>query len=406
MFDILKLVLVLLLMIVMTARKIDLVYAIFAGAIATGFLFNHELGILIDLYKTITDFQVLNILFMFFFVFYLSNILTDSGILSNMLVSLEKLIRDVRFVIISLPFIIGLVPAPSGAMLSAPFVEELGNKMGMKPENKLLINYWFRHITEYLNPVYPGPILVVAILGITFRDLVILNLPIMIFVFILGFVMFVSKLKHENADLEKATKKDAIVIINGILPILIAVLLPIFFKLNLVLSIILSIIIIVIINKIKLSLLKGLVRKSLKVNMLILIFSVMFFKTVLTNSKAIELVSNALVAYGFHPIVLVTVVPLIAGFVTGITIGYVGLTFPLLLPFLKLQDINLVMLAYVSGYIGILVSPAHLCFSVTQKYFNADYKKVYKKLIPSIIILFCFALFLTLIGWFKHMNRG
>ncbi|MBM4399883.1 MAG: DUF401 family protein, partial [Candidatus Cloacimonetes bacterium] len=215
MFDIIRLVLVLVLMIVMTVRKLDLIFAILAGAIATGLLFNHELELLVDFYKTITDLQVLSLLVMFFLVFYLSNILTDSGILSNMLVSLEKLIRDIRFVIISLPFIIGMVPAPSGAMLSAPFVQELGDKMGMDPERKLLINYWFRHITEYLNPVYPGPIMVVAILGITFKDLVILNMPVMIFVFILGFIMYVLRLKHENADLEKPTRKDIIVVING-----------------------------------------------------------------------------------------------------------------------------------------------------------------------------------------------
>ncbi|HGJ64380.1 TPA: DUF401 family protein [bacterium] len=401
MFDILKLVLVLLLMIVIVARKLDLIYAIFAGAVATGLLFNHELGILIDLYKTIKDWQTINILLMFFFVFLLSNILTDSGILSNMLVSLERLIRDIRFVIISLPFIIGLVPAPSGAMLSAPFVQELGTKMGMSPERKLIINYWFRHITEYLNPVYPGPILVVAILGITFKELVILNLPIMIFVFILGFVMYVTRLKHENADLEKPTKKDVLVIMNGILPIIIAVILPIFFKVNLALSVMLSVVLIMIINKLNIRILKSVAKKSVKVNLLILIFSVMFFKMVLNNSRAIELVSKAMVEYGFHPIALVTIVPLIAGFVTGITIGYVGLTFPLLLPFLK-SNHNLIMLAYVSGYIGILVSPAHLCFSVTQKYFHADYKKVYKQLIPSIIMVLGFALLLTLFGWFRN----
>jgi hypothetical protein len=78
----------------------------------------------------------------------------------------------------------------------------------------------------------------------------------------------------------------------------------------------------------------------------------------------------------------------------------------LLLPFLKSTDINLILLAYVSGFVGVLASPAHLCFSVTQKYFNASFSKVYKRLLPSLVILICFALFLTYIGWFRHMNQG
>ncbi len=401
MLNIIKLAIVLIVIIVFIIRKIDLFYALLTASVLTALLFSHGSKLPNDLYSTITDFQVLNLLLAFLFVFYLSNLLTDSGILSNMLISLEKLIKDTRFVIISLPFMIGLVPAPSGAMLSAPFVEELGNRIGLKPEKKLIINYWFRHITEYLNPVYPGPILAVALVGITFKDLFLLNLPVMVFDFILGFILFVVRLKSDNSHLDKAEKKDFIVTVNGIWPIFVAILLPILIKLNLSISLAISILLIVLINKIKLSLLKGIIKKSLKINVLLLVFSVMFFKTVLENSKAIELVSNSFIEYNFHPIILAILLPLITGFITGITIGYVGLAFPLLKPFFDSIGLNIVMLAYVSGYIGVLASPTHLCYSVTQKYFNASYTKVYKMLIPSLLILLCFTIFLTLAGWFK-----
>jgi integral membrane protein (TIGR00529 family) len=384
----------------MTMFRIDLFYALFAGSVLTGLLFHHGMGLFSDLYSTITNLNVLTLMVAFLFVFYLSNLLTDSGILSNMLGSLEKLIKDTRFVIISLPFMIGLVPAPSGAVISAPFVEELGSRMGLKPEKKLVINYWFRHITEYLNPVYPGPILAVTILGITFKDLFLLNMPIMVFDFLLGFVMFVAFMKSKKMNTEKATGKDIRIVLNGILPIFIAILLPIVIKLNLAISIAISIVLIVIVNKIKLSLLKGIIKKSLKYDLLLLILSVMFFKAVLENSKAIELVSNAFLEYHIPHFLLVILLPLITGFITGITIGYVGLTFPLLLPFFG-ADLNLAMLAYVSGYVGVLASPTHLCLSVTQKYFNASYAKVYKSTLPALAILMCFAVFLALVKWYR-----
>jgi len=404
MIEMLKLASILILIIAVTAFKIELFYALLAGSVLTGLLFHHGMGIFYDFYSTLTNLNVLTLMVAFLFVFYLSNLLTESGILSNMLVSLEKLIGDMRFVIISLPFIIGLVPAPSGAMLSAPFVEEIGSRLGLKPEKKLVINYWFRHITEYLNPVYPGPILAVAILGITFKDLFLLNLPIMIFVFILGFVMFVLRLKSERANVDKATGKDVRVVLNGVLPILIAIMLPIVAKLNLAISIAISIILIIIVNKIKPPLLKKIIRKSLKYDILLLIFSVMVFKTVLENSKAIELVSNAFLEYNVPHFILVILLPLITGFITGITIGYVGLTFPLLLPLISSSgsvDFNLIMLAYVSGYVGVLASPTHLCFSVTQKYFKASYAKVYRQTIPALVILMCFAIFMALIRWYR-----
>jgi hypothetical protein len=400
MLEIIKLALILILVISMTMFRIDLFYALFAGSVLTGLLFHHGMGLFSDLYSTITNLNVLTLMIAFLFVFYLSNLLTDSGILSNMLVSLEKLIKDTRFVIISLPFMIGLVPAPSGAVISAPFVEEFGNRMGLKPEKKLVINYWFRHITEYLNPVYPGPILAVTILGITFKDLFLLNMPIMVFDFVLGFVMFVAFIKSKKMNAEKATGKDIRVVLNGVLPIFIAILLPIVVKLNLAISIAISIVLIVIVNKIKLSLLRGIIKKSLKYDLLLLILSVMFFKAVLENSKAIELVSNAFLEYHIPHFLLVILLPLITGFITGITIGYVGLAFPLLLPFFG-ADLNLAMLAYVSGYVGVLASPTHLCFSVTQKYFSASYAKVYKSTLPALAILLGFAVFLAIVKWYR-----
>ncbi len=404
MLDIIKLSAILILIIGMTSFKIELFYALFAGSVLTGILFGHNIGLVYDLYNTITNIDVITLLIAFPFVFYLSNILTESGILSNMLVSLEKLIGDMRFVIISLPFMIGLVPAPSGAMLSAPFAEELGNRLGLKSERKFVINYWFRHITEYLNPVYPGPILAVAVLGITFKDLFLLNAPVMAFVLILGFILYVARLKSEDINGDKASFKDVRVILNGFLPILIAILLPIIFKLNLAISLAISVILIATVNRLKIRFLMGLVKKSLKYDLLILIFSVMFFKTVLENSKAIELVSNAFLEYHLPHFALAIILPFITGLITGITIGYVGLTFTLLKPFFGSGDLHLVMLAYVSGFIGVLASPTHLCFSVTQKYFKADFSKIYRLLIPALILLLAFAIFMELIGWSKILG--
>lgn len=401
MFEIIKLSAILVLIIAMTSFKIELFYALFAGSVLTGILFGHSVGLIYDLYHTITNIDVITLLIAFPFVFYLSNVLTESGILSNMLVSLEKLIGDMRFVIISLPFMIGLVPAPSGAMLSAPFAEELGNRLNLKPERKFVINYWFRHVTEYLNPVYPGPILAVAILGITFKDLFLLNAPVMAFVLILGFILYVARLKSEDINGEKASFRDVRVVLNGFLPILIAILLPIIFKLNLALSLAISILLLAIVNRLKLGFLRSLIKKSLKYDLLLLIFSVMFFKTVLENSKAIELVSNAFLEYHLPHFALAIILPFITGLITGITIGYVGLTFTLLKPFFGSTDLHLVMLAYVSGFIGVLASPTHLCFSVTQKYFKASFGRIYRLLIPALILLLAFAIFMELIGWFR-----
>jgi hypothetical protein len=55
------------------------------------------------------------------------------------------------------------------------------------------------------------------------------------------------------------------------------------------------------------------------------------------------------------------------------------------------------MFAYVSGFVGILLSPAHLCLGLTLDYFKADLRDVYKILLWPIVVIFVAAFLVLLI---------
>jgi len=57
----------------------------------------------------------------------------------------------------------------------------------------------------------------------------------------------------------------------------------------------------------------------------------------------------------------------------------------------------LMTFAYVSGFVGILLSPAHLCLSLTADYFKADLKDVYRILAGPAAVVFAVALLELLI---------
>lgn len=401
MLPIIKIAIVLLIILVIVLRKINLVYALIAGILATAYLFSSIPQLPADFMATISDQTVWFLMLAFYFVFYFGGLLTESGILNKMLAALEKIIKDIRFVIISLPFLIGLVPTPSGAILSAPFVDEVGDKAKLSRERKHIINYWFRHITEYINPIYPGPLLAVALVGITFKTLMIVNLPVMLFVFLVGFILFVRNTKSLKKMEEKPTKKDMLLVINGLWPIFLAISIPIIFNLDLWISLLITIVLSAFVYKVKSKTLVKLIKTSFKPDIIIMVFLVMLFKQVLEQSKAIGLVSANLLQYGFPEIAIVIIIPMIVGALTGGTMSYVGISFPLIMSFLKPSLVNLgfFMLAYVSGYIGVLVSPTHLCFAVTQEYFKAPYGKLYKLLVPALLLVMAFTVILVLIGW-------
>ena len=112
----------------------------------------------------------------------------------------------------------------------------------------------------------------------------------------------------------------------------------------------------------------------------------MYFKDVLKVSGAIKLLSNDFNNLGFSIIWLSILMPFIIGLLTGITVAFVGMTFPILLSLSG--NITFLPLAYASGYIGVLISPTHLCLVLTRQYFNSNFSGIYKRMILPIILVF------------------
>jgi hypothetical protein len=91
--------------------------------------------------------------------------------------------------------------------------------------------------------------------------------------------------------------------------------------------------------------------------------------------------------------VITIVLPFLVGGVVGITIAFVGSTFPILLALIAAFDetrflLPYLMLALVSGFVGVLLSPLHLCLLLSNKFFGASLSQVYAHLwLPSVVIL-------------------
>ncbi|MFO0751886.1 MAG: DUF401 family protein [Thermodesulfovibrionales bacterium] len=44
-------------------------------------------------------------------------------------------------------------------------------------------------------------------------------------------------------------------------------------------------------------------------------------------------------------------------------------------------------LAFASGFLGVLLSPVHLCLVLTREYFKADAWGIYKRIIPASLVI-------------------
>lgn len=103
--------------------------------------------------------------FTLYLVMCLEYILRTSGILKIFTLAAGNLFHDNRIVLGFMPAFLGFLPSLGGAIFSAPLVQEAAEPYQLSPEKKTAINYWFRHVWEFSNPILPSMLLAASFTG-------------------------------------------------------------------------------------------------------------------------------------------------------------------------------------------------------------------------------------------------
>jgi hypothetical protein len=125
---------------------------------------------------------------------------------------------------------------------------------------------------------------------------------------------------------------------------------------------------------------------------IILILGIMIFKEAMDHSGAVNNLSQFFIQEGIPVLPVLFLLPFITGLLTGVTVGFVGATFPLIISLTENISLIAISFAFASGYLGVLLSPVHVCLLLTKEYFKADFWGIYKLMIPACIIIFCGAI--------------
>ena len=167
MIDTLKLLAVFLAIIVALNRRLELGGVLAAGAILLGLLFGRSVPqVALAAWSALTSYETLRLVAIVLCIMILSEVQRAADLLEPMVRSLLELFSDARVVLAIVPALIGLLPMPGGAMLSAPMVQEAGKNVRISNNQKTFANYWFRHIWEYVVPLYPALVLTSVLLSV------------------------------------------------------------------------------------------------------------------------------------------------------------------------------------------------------------------------------------------------
>jgi len=130
-------------------------------------------------------------------------------------------------------------------------------------------------------------------------------------------------------------------------------------------------------------------KEGISFNVILLVIGIMVFKSLLKESGAVATLPDLFGRYGIPTILIISILPFIAGLLTGLTVGFVGITFPMIIHLLGGDPpIQVMAFAFGCGYVGVLLSPVHVCLILTKEYFHADLGGIYKKMIiPALILI-------------------
>lgn len=393
-----RMTLVFILVLVLIRKNLSLGNAFMLGSLCLGLLFAMPPGQLAMAFlHSAIDPKTLALATVVTLILVLSQSMDQAGQLQRLLAHFRGLLSTPRLNLVLFPALIGLLPMPGGAVFSAPMVKELGAESGLNDAKLSFVNYWFRHIWEYWWPLYPGVLIATLMADINLPLFVAASCPLTIVAMLLGSYP-IRNLQSEPLDVVRSRKNDALKFLTELVPIVLVIVpglgLGVLFskygvmpaiakEAGLILSLCLSIGWLWHRNRFSRQQIASILNDRQLIKMIYMIMAILVFKGVLNESRAVSQISGELVRARAPLFVIVAMLPFLVGLFTGITVAFVGSTFPILISLIHSLGQSQFILPYMVmaltvGFAGVLLSPLHLCLLLSNEYFETPAASVYK----------------------------
>lgn len=380
MFAVLKVLATLTVIVIALNRKVKMGNAMLAGSTILFILSEPTLAKLATAaLRTATSHSTWEILFALYFVMCLEYQFRTGGIIDGLMATARSLLRSDRVLLAMMPAFLGFLPSLGGAIFSAPLVESASKPYSLSAEMKTAINYWFRHVWEYTNPIFTGMLLASQISGLSLNALISHMAWLTVLSAVIGWLLLISPIKKNrpagnNDATSEAGSTSYHFLLLATAPIIANFILVVFLKLPASISMALVVGTMILVLRQSLPDIRAMLLHALDSKLLWGIVGILFFQQILQQSGAINEIALLLNAVSIPPTVVIGIIAFVAGLLTGTSQGFVAIAFPFI-AVMAPGDLTLAMISFVMGTAGQMLSPAHMCLLVTLDYFNADFLK-------------------------------
>lgn len=345
------------------------------------------------LYHSLTSYTAFYLVSMVVAIVLMGHLHQEIGAMQQLVDNLRYLVRDPRALLMIFPAAISLFSTvPGGAIISAPMVEETGQKLKMSPTELAMSNMVYRHLIVLITPFNSSLVLASGITGISIAGYLGFTVPVIAIVFLIATIILFNRYPRssieETEPRENGRKKQALnAVFISAAPYLLAMVLGLAFGVFFPLALLAGIAVCFFINlpdEGKAEALRSrflILLKGFNWPIALSTLTIVIYKDFMLEAESFQQAVLFLVEQGLPLIVLIVALPFITGFITGNNTASLGIALPVLIPFLgpEMFSVRYFGIIYLSSYAGYFGSPVHLCTYLTNEYFKTPLYSLIKQ---------------------------
>ena len=349
-------------------------------------VFTHSFGSFgTALWETISDPSVLLLALVVGVIPLIGGVMEASGEMDRLVANLRIGIRP--FLALG-PGLLGMLPMPGGALLSAPLIER---GAGHAPADiKAAANVWFRHALLLVYPLGPALIASAKIAELEVYSAIPYLIPAFLLTVGLGYVFLLRRVSG------KLTQPGVFSLIGLLVPLLIILVAPIldlvlkratalpYTEIGTVAGVLVSLSMGMIIGKIRLPQFGRIVLKARPWKYMLIIVAMFAFLNVFTTSGIPERIG----AMSLPPVVLCIVIGALLGLITGRIQAPMSIIIPIYVTTYGTISAPAFAATYFAVFLGYILTPIHPCISVSLEYFKTSFGEFIRRMaVPTVTAL-------------------
>ncbi len=350
-------------------------------------------------------------------VMWLSRQMQISGVMDELVGRVRQKISK-RGAMAALPALIGFLPMPGGALFSAPMLDSCDPENHADASIKARTNHWFRHVWECWWPMFPGVLLTMELTGFDVPQMLMLGLPISLAAILAGYLLLLRRIPDPSGDPRPTLHGDTSYfgVLKLLKPIIVVIItyaairtghaiarghftalpgLNRYLPMNV--GLFLAMAVLQVERPLRGNDWKEVLLSRQVLNMALIVLAVRIYGAFIEAETPggydlVEQMRSELSNWGIPVRAVIMILPFITGLATGMAVGYIGASFPIVLHLIGADPsfgemLSMTVLAYGFGYMGFFLSPVHVCLVVTCKHFDTPVLRNILGLLPPVLFV-------------------